>query len=58
MFYKRENKICHCCFLGFVDVYRVEAKMERADFGGFFAQLACRIYSIIIRRDIQNRQEV
>jgi hypothetical protein len=29
--------------------------MERADFGGFFAQLACRIYSIIIWRDIQNR---
>jgi hypothetical protein len=44
-------------FSGFVDVYRAEAKKERGSFGRFFVQLACRVYSIIIRRDIQNRRE-
>jgi hypothetical protein len=45
-------------FLGFGNVYRAEAEKERADFSGFFAQLAWRVRPIKSWRDFQNRQEV
>jgi hypothetical protein len=45
-------------FLGFGNVYLTETEKERADFGGFFAQLAWRVHPIKSWRDFQNRREV